>query len=51
MYRGDKYTPSSQSWEAVLFDKKLRGKVTMYDEGVAMIKIGALINGHRTSTR
>ena len=46
MYRGDKYTPSSQSWEAVLFDKKLRGKVTMYDEGVAMIKIGALINGH-----
>jgi spermidine/putrescine-binding protein len=47
MYRGDKYTPSSQSWEAVLFDKKLRGKVTMYDEGVAMIKIGALINGHQ----
>ena len=46
MYRGDKYVPSSQSWEAVLFDKKLRGKVTMYDEGVAMIKIGALINGH-----
>jgi putative spermidine/putrescine transport system substrate-binding protein/spermidine/putrescine transport system substrate-binding protein len=47
MYRGDKYVPSSQSWEAVLFDKKLRGKVTMYDEGVAMIKIGALINGHQ----
>jgi spermidine/putrescine transport system substrate-binding protein len=45
MYRADKYTPSAQSWEAVLFDKKLRGKVTMYDEGVAMIKIGALING------
>ena len=47
MYRADKYTPSSQSWEAVLFDKKLRGKVTMYDEGVAIIKIGALINGHQ----
>lgn len=47
MYRADKYTPSSQSWEAVLFDKKLRGKVTMYDEGVAMIKIGALMNGHQ----
>ena len=46
MYRADKYTPSAQSWEAVLFDKKLRGKVTMYDEGVAIIKIGALINGH-----
>jgi spermidine/putrescine-binding protein len=47
MYRADKYTPSSQSWEAVLFDKKLRGKVTMYDEGVAIIKIGALLNGHQ----
>ena len=47
MYRGDKYVPSAQSWEAVLFDKKLRGKVTMYDEGVAIIKIGALINGHQ----
>ncbi len=46
MYRTDKYTPKEQSWESVLFDKKLRGKVTMYDEGVAMIKIGALINGH-----
>ena len=46
MYRGDKYVPSAQSWEAVLFDKKLRNKVTMYDEGVAIIKIGALINGH-----
>jgi spermidine/putrescine-binding protein len=46
MYRADKYTPKEQSWESVLFDKKLRGKVTMYDEGVAMIKIGALINGH-----
>jgi spermidine/putrescine transport system substrate-binding protein len=46
MYRGDKYTPSAQSWEAILFDKKLRGKVTMYDEGVAIIKIGALMNGH-----
>src|SRR3954451_21996696 len=46
MYRGDKYVPSAQSWEAVLFDKKLRNKVTMYDEGVAIIKIGALMNGH-----
>jgi spermidine/putrescine-binding protein len=47
MYRGDKYVPSAQSWEAILFDKKLRNKVTMYDEGVAIIKIGALINGHQ----
>jgi spermidine/putrescine transport system substrate-binding protein len=47
MYRGDKYVPSSQSWEAILFDKKLRNKVTMYDEGVAIIKIGGLINGHQ----
>ncbi len=47
MYRGDKYVPSSQSWEAILFDKKLKNKVTMYDEGVAIIKIGGLINGHQ----
>ncbi len=46
MYRGDKYVPSSQSWEAVLFDKKLRNRVTMYDEGVAIIKIGGLMNGN-----
>ena len=46
MYRGDKHVPSSASWEAVLFDKKLRNKVTMYDEGVAIIKIGGLMNGH-----
>ena len=47
MYRGDKYVPSAQSWEAVLFDKKLKNKVTMYDEGVAIIKIGGLMNGHQ----
>lgn len=47
MYRGDKFEPSAQSWEAILFDKKLKNKVTMYDEGVAIIKIGALINGHQ----
>ena len=46
MYRGDKYVPAEKSWETILFDKKLRNKVTMYDEGVAIIKIGALINGH-----
>jgi spermidine/putrescine transport system substrate-binding protein len=47
MYRGDKYVPAEKSWETILFDKKLRNKVTMYDEGVAIIKIGALINGHQ----
>lgn len=45
MYRGDKYKPKEQSWESLLFDKRLRNKITIYDEGVAVIKIGGLING------
>ena len=51
MFRGDKYVPSAQSWEAVLFDKKLKNKVTMYDEGVTIIKIGGSSTATRTSTR
>jgi len=45
MYRADKFQPKEQSWESLLFDKRLRSKITLYDEGVAIIKIGGLING------
>ena len=45
MYRGDKYKPKEKSWESLLFDKRLRNKITLFDEGVAIIKIGGLING------
>jgi len=45
MYRADKFKPKEQSWESLLFDKRLRNKITLYDEGVAIIKIGGLING------
>jgi spermidine/putrescine transport system substrate-binding protein len=44
MYRADKVHPKQQSWN-IIFDKRYKGRISIYKEGVAVIKIGGLLNG------
>ena len=43
-YRTDKVQPKEISWN-LLLDERYKGKISLYSDGVTIIKIGGLING------
>ena len=44
LYRADKVQPQEDSWN-LLMDERYKGRISMYSDGVTIIKIGGLING------
>jgi len=44
VYRGDRVQPAEESWN-ILLDSKYKGRIGFFSDGVAIIKVGGLING------
>ena len=44
VYRGDKVQPEEESWNLIL-DERYKGRIGFFSDGVAIIKVGGLING------
>ncbi len=44
VYRNDKVEPEEQSWN-LLLDERYKGRIGFFSDGVAIIKVGGLING------